>query len=137
MGYPVSVTLNVMFIAFYLFHQVTLNQTHSFLRREWPANTVDRGSVKWQQTVENLHEASQATSRRWLNESSPEGDDDDNDGTSSPTYATVLRFIALVILVLASGLFSGLTLGIMGLDTNQLKVTKVAKQHLYIMRAIF
>lgn len=33
-----------------------------------------------------------------------------------------LRYLAIVLLVLCGAMFSGLTLGIMGLDTNQLQV---------------
>ena len=36
----------------------------------------------------------------------------------------ILQYIAIVVLVALSALFSGLTLGLLGLDTNQLKVRK-------------
>lgn len=35
----------------------------------------------------------------------------------------VFRWIAIVVLVALSGMFSGLTLGLLGLDTNQLAVS--------------
>ena len=43
--------------------------------------------------------------------------------TDEEWYATVLRFGAIVVLVLMSGMFSGLTLGLLGLDLTELQVS--------------
>lgn len=58
--------------------------------------------------------------RRYLQEP---GDDDQGSGDDKPTYQVALEFSAVVVLVFTSGLFSGLTLGLMGLETNQLRVS--------------
>jgi len=44
----------------------------------------------------------------------------EDDGGSNGTLEALGRWAAVVLLVLMSGLFSGLTLGLLGLDSNQL-----------------
>lgn len=45
-----------------------------------------------------------------------------DDGGDSDVVFEVFRYVAIVALIMLSGLFSGLTLGLLGLDTNQLEV---------------
>lgn len=47
-------------------------------------------------------------------------DDDDSGGPS--TFGTILNYLLIVVLVAASGLFSGLTLGLLGLDKIGLEI---------------
>jgi hypothetical protein len=57
-------------------------------------------------------------------ESSSSSSSSSGDGVLAPesTGAAVARFVAIGFLLVMSGLFSGLTLGLLGLDCNQLLV---------------
>lgn len=57
--------------------------------------------------------AQEATS----SDTSPIQDDED-----SPGWVTLLQYLLIVVLVVASGLFSGLTLGLLGLDKIGLEI---------------
>ena len=44
--------------------------------------------------------------------------------TGSKGFDGLLTFVSILILVLLSGLFSGLTLGLLGLDLSELEIVK-------------
>lgn len=49
-------------------------------------------------------------------------DDDEDDAEDSSVLGTVVNFLVVIVLVAASGLFSGLTLGLLGLDKIGLEI---------------
>lgn len=59
------------------------------------------------------------------NDSPPE--DDSSSGTS--VLASIFSYIVIVVLVAASGLFSGLTLGLLGLDKIGLEIIAHGDEH--------
>lgn len=51
-------------------------------------------------------------------DTSPSQDDEED----SPAWVTLLQYLVIVVLVVASGMFSGLTLGLLGLDKIGLEI---------------